>query len=135
VLLKENEFSQPPNAQGWAMRRRFRLTMAVVCLAVFCLAQNAGATWYPYQDLNFPALPSACEYYIRPINDAQQIVGYIADSTNVPEIDQAFFWDPVNGQTLLQPLATWPSPVSYNSYPLGINNGGRLSVRFMITIL
>ena len=103
------------------MRKRFCLLMAVVCLAVFCLAGNLGATVYRYQDLTPSGVPAGVTYYVQAINDAKQIVGYYKQNIGGKYVDQAFLWDPVKGSALLQSLGT-----NTNSYAYGINKQGQI---------
>jgi probable HAF family extracellular repeat protein len=104
------------------MRTRVCWIMSVVCLTIFCLAGNLGATVYKYQDLTaqgFPTVGYWDGHIVTGINDAKQIVGYYHEYISPVSTYRAFIWDPVNGYTELQPQNNY-------SQAFGINKHGQV---------
>jgi len=103
------------------VKKRNRLFMVGICLAVFFQAGSLGATMYRYQDLTPQGLPPMVSISVNGINDAKQMVGYYSQYNSPDWVYQAFFWDPVKGYTLLKSLAN-----GTNSKAYGINKQGQI---------
>jgi outer membrane protein assembly factor BamB len=102
------------------MKKSVYWSMMVWSLTAFLQVGTLEAS-YNYQDLTPQGIPSGVTYYVKAINDAQQIVGYCTQNIGGTYTDQAFLWDPVKGPILLKPM-----PGSTDCYAYGINKQGQI---------